>query len=290
MSDRAKNSELAVSVVELPPFPAVAIRALQLASNNDIRLRELHEVICADQVFAGELLRLANSPLHGMRSSIKSTLQAAILLGYERLKGLVLTIGIRMYLAKVLQVAALKACWRHSLACAIVAEDLAVATFAAKSDTRVYLDKDVAYTAGMVHDLGRLALAVSRPKPYADFLKNTEKEPCNILAQERERFGEDHCQVGRSLTTSWNLPAEFTAIAAHHHDDMQGPPFDALATVHFSCLMADALGFQVAHSTDSQTYEELLCQLPERERQYFGPSRDDYALRIAGKIKAVESV
>jgi HD-like signal output (HDOD) protein len=290
MLDRAENPEPRVAIIELPPFPAVAIKALQLASDREVRLRQLHEVICADQVFVGELLRLANSPLHGMRTAIKSTLQASILLGYERLKGLILTIGIRVYLAKVLEIAALRACWRHSLACAIVAEDLAVASFAAKSETRAYLDKDVAYTAGMVHDLGRLALAVWRPKQYADFLKDTEKEPCNVLAQECALFGMDHCQVGRSLTAAWNLPAEFMEITAHHHDDLQDPQFNALAAVRFSCLMADALGFQVAHSIDSRTYEELLCELPERERQHFGPSRDEYAQQIAGKIKSVESI
>ena len=117
---------------ELPPFPTVAIKALQIASNGSGRLRELHDTICTDQVFSGELLRLANSPLYGIRTAILSTLQASILLGYERLKALILTIGIRVYFTNVLTIPVLRVCWRHSLACAIVAEDLAVASFTSR--------------------------------------------------------------------------------------------------------------------------------------------------------------
>jgi HD-like signal output (HDOD) protein len=290
MPETSGKSESAILPVELPPLPAVAIRALQIASNGDGRLRELHDIVCTDQVFVGELLKLANAPLYGISSEIKSTLQASILLGYERLKGLILTIGIRMYLSNVLEISVLRACWRHSLACAFVAEDLSVASYAARSRTRAYLDKDAAFTAAILHDLGRLALAKLRPRQYADFLKSTETQPCNVLARERELFGIDHCEAGRLLVQGWGLPAEFARIASRHHDAAQSQSLDALAAVHFSCQMADALGFQVAYSGDSRTYEELLGTLPECERRHFGSSPKEYIFRIASKINAIECV
>jgi len=290
MLDEAEKSKLPVAPGELPPFPAVAIKALQVASSGDGRLRELHDLVCADPVFAGEILRVANSPLYGISARINSTLQASILLGYERLKKLVLTIGIRVYLANALDIPTLRACWRHSLACAVVAEDLASASFVAKSEARAYLDKDAAYTAGIIHDLGRLVLAKLMPKQYADLLKGTKSESCNVLARERELFGIDHCQAGRLLVEAWRLPAEFIEIASGHHDDLCNRPFDALAAVHFSCLMADALGFQVANSIGFRSYEELLSGLPEPERQYFCVRGEEYISKVARRIDLLESL
>jgi len=289
MLGEGKNPIRPVALDELPPFPAVAIKALRIAADNDMRLHELHQMICTDQVFSAELLRAANSPLHATRTPITSTLQASIRLGFESLKRLVLAVGIRGYVGKLLEVPALRACWRHSLACGIVAEELAIARFAARSEPRIHIDKDFAYTAGIIHDIGRLALAVSRAKPYADFLKSTEKEPCDVLAQERQRFGADHCQIGRSLVRQWNLPPEFLEITSHHHDDVRDRESDALAVVHVSCLLADTLGFSVAHCTDVPTYENVLNGLPEDMRQRFGVSREEYASKVSARINSVEA-
>ena len=287
MLGEGKNSKLPVALGELPPFPAVAIKAMQIAADSDMRLYELHQVISKDQVFSAELLKAANSPLYATRTPITSTLQASILLGFESLKKLVLTVGVRGYIAKVLEIPALRACWRHSLACAIVAEDLAIASFAAKLEA--HLDKDFAYTAGIIHDLGRLVLAIWKPKPYADFLKGTEKEHCGLLAREQELFGADHCQIGRMLVESWGLPAEFLDTASRHHDDIQGRPFDVLAAVHLGCVIADTLGFEAARCTGIPAYEEVVSELPDAIRQNFDCGQEDYTRRIAAKINSVET-
>lgn len=183
--------------VDLPPFPAVAIRALQLVSQSETRLSELHDLISADPAFAVEILRLANSPLYGIRVEIVSTVQATILLGFERVKGLALTIAMRAYIEDLLHVPALRASWRHSLACAAAAEELAAASS---------MDKDSAYTGALIHDIGRLALAVMQPDSYNQLFQNTTGTPESVLQKERESFGADHCEAGRLLTTSWNLP------------------------------------------------------------------------------------
>jgi HD-like signal output (HDOD) protein len=264
-----------------------AIKALQVASNSE-GLRELHKLISTEPVFSAELLRAANSPLYGIRTPIKSTLQAAMILGFVRLKRLVLTVGLRASVAQMLEMPVLRACWRHSLACAIVAEELANASFAAKSEKR-HLDKDFAFTAGIMHDIGRLALALLKPQPYADFLKSIANKPCNILTEERKLFGADHCQIGRYLVTAWRLPAEFLEITSCHHEGVQNFQFDATAAVRFGCMMSDSLGLSVVPSDNTPGYEELVGELPEGERRHFGPNREEYARRIAEKLAPFES-
>jgi hypothetical protein len=109
----------------VPPFPAVAIRALKFISNESGQLRALSELIATDSALSGEILRVVNSPLVGLRNEISSILQAIVLLGLEHVKGVVLTIATKSYLGDSLEIPALRACWRHSLACAVIAKDLA---------------------------------------------------------------------------------------------------------------------------------------------------------------------
>ena len=245
------------ALTEVPPFPAVAIKALQVISNEYGQLRELSDLITTDAAISGEVLRMANSALFGGRLQINSILQAIHMLGLERLKGVVVTIAMKSYLADSLEVPALRACWRHSLACAIIAEQLARLNF---------IEADIAYTAGLMHDVGRLALVAGYPSEYADFLTNLKKEPCDALQRERDLFGIDHCQAGLLLVARWNLPRTFIAVTSRHHDAPAAGDPAVLSTVRYGCIMAAALGFSVVHPVQPRNFEEILSQLTERER------------------------
>jgi putative nucleotidyltransferase with HDIG domain len=266
--------------VEVPPFPAVAIKALQLVSNEDPRLRDLHNLIRTDPVLSTEIIRLVNSPLYATRVEIRSTLQAMTMLGCERLKALILTVGIRKSFGESLSTGGMRACWRHSLASALIAEELAPGSS---------IDKDAAHTAGLMHDIGRLALIVTHPKRYPDFLKSTECEPCDVVARERELFGVDHCQAGEALVKAWNLPDHFLEITAHHHETHTDRKFDLLAAVHFSCRLSDTLGFAAAHSIDERSFHELVDELPAHKRVCLPLEAEELQLRITSKVDAIDS-
>lgn len=276
--ERAQTKDLPLAFVELPPFPAVALKALRVMSRRDSRLRELHDLIRSDQAFSGEVLRLVNSPLFPFPAPITSTLQAAMLLGFERVQALAVTIGIRAYLRDALEIPLLRNCWHHSLATAIIAEQL----------SRVVVsDKDALYTAGIMHDIGRLALAVCCRTDYADFLRSTESVPCDILAREQELFGIDHCAAGRALVIAWNLPEEFQIITGRHHQPSNGK-WDVLAIIQLACNLADALGFTVAHQLNTPGYSELRETLPAADRQYLPEDRDELAARIKADVDVLE--
>ena len=118
----SNNSEPSLPALEkLPPFPAVALRAVNVLVGTESSLRELCDVIRPDPVFSAEVLRLANSPLVSFSKEVTSVLQASMLLGFRRLRRLVITVGLRSYLdCKSSQL--LHSCWRHSVACALIAE------------------------------------------------------------------------------------------------------------------------------------------------------------------------
>jgi putative nucleotidyltransferase with HDIG domain len=171
--------------------------------------------------------------------------------------------------------------WRHNLACALIAAQLASAGF---------LDKDTAYTAGVLHDIGRLGLAAVRPKEYAALLGTHKGSSASVLQAERELFGTDHCEIGGRLIADWNLPADFAAIVSDHHAPRAADGSWCMADlVNASCRMADAAGFSAFAGCECAPYAELLEELPARERRLFHLDVASLASSVAPRIHAAET-
>jgi HD-like signal output (HDOD) protein len=268
--------------LRLPPFPQVALRVLQLANKETVPLHELSELISSDPAFASEVLTIANSLLYAPRFPASSVLQAIAVLGANNLQGLCLTVGVRAYMGKSLNQPCMRAIWRHNLACALIADQLASVGF---------LNRDVAFTSGVMHDIGRLALAVICPKEFTLLLGAHTGSPESILKAERDLFGWDHCEAGRQLIADWNRPEEFEPIVAEHHAPRQNEgTWGMTDLISVSCRMADTAGCPAFPGCEITPYPDLLNELPVRERRLFHPSVETLASEIARKIDSVEAV
>ena len=264
---------------EIPPFPPIAVRALQLVSDSESSLIELCNLIRADPSFSTAVLRIANSPLVAFSKNITSMVQAAMLLGFRRLRNVVVTLGLKSYLNGGYS-SILVPCWRHSLACALIAQ---------KASMLCGYDKDFAFTAGIMHDLGRIAMASTLPSEYAVVVERRANRPYDVLPIEREIFGVDHCIAGRSLATLWGLPQAFHEVIATHHD-LAHPGRGSSTLLPPSCRMADALGFSLYRYAISASYEDVLAHFPEPVRTGFPPQGEELSAEIEMKIKVYEEV
>ena len=266
--------------LRIPPFPQIAIRILQLTNNEDVSMSRLSALISSEPAFSSEVLTIANSALYSVRSPVTSVLQAVAVLGTKRLRGLCLTVGVRAYLGDSLNNQSLLAMWRHSLACALIAQQLARAGS---------MPKDEAYTAGILHDIGRVALAVLSAKEYASLLETHIGSASSVLQAERDLFGFDHCETGRHLIRDWKLPAQFMSIVSDHHSARQrGDPWHMPDLINVSCRMADSIGFAVFQGCELTPYLDLLEELPDRERKTFCADVDVLAFEVSSKINGVE--
>jgi putative nucleotidyltransferase with HDIG domain len=202
-------------------------------------------------------------------------------MGFERVRGLVLTIAMKSYVGGAMTIPGLQVCWRHSLACAMIAEDLAMA---------IFIDKDVAYTAGLMHDVGRLALAVLRPEIYAGLLRTATGHGDDLIQLERQTFGFDHCQAGQALIAAWNLPHQFAVVTGEHHDATKRgmKPLGVLQVVGLSCAIADAIGFGVAQPQQAEPYDGLMKHLPVDCLSRFPADPAELTKKISDKINLVE--
>lgn len=243
-------------------------------------MRQLGDLISSDPSFSSEVLMIANSALYAPRSPVTSILQAIAVLGTNRLIGICLTVGVRAYLGKSLNYESLRAIWRHSLACALIAEQLAQAGS---------INRNTAYTAAVLHDIGRLALAVIYPEKYDALLRTHNGSPSSVLECERDLFGLDHCEAGRHLIVDWKLLGDFEAIVSDHHSPRQKEDaWNLPALINVSCRMADNVGFAVFPGCEVTPYADLLGELPQREGKWFLSDRESLAFEVSSKINALE--
>ena len=257
-----KIANLPWAHLRLPPFPQVAVRVLQLVNNENVQLHRLSDLISSDPAFASEVLTVANSALYALRYPAN-------------------TVGVRAYLGKSMAQPAMKVLWRHNLACAIVADRLAA---------HGPLDKEIAYTAGILHDIGRAALAVVQPREYAELLARHRGTAESMLEEERVLFGLDHCETGLRLIDSWHLPSEFKAAVAHHHGAADpGSQWNIAALVRVACRMADAVGYPAFAGCACTSYPELLAELPEEARAGLHSDGTAFAAEIAEAIHSIEA-
>lgn len=263
---------------KIPPFPAIALRGLNIMTGRDSSLSDLCDLIRSDPEFSSAVLRMANSPAIGFSGRITSVLQASMLLGFCRLKSVVITIGLKSYLEDVLT-PLLQSCWRHCMACAVVAEEAA---------TSADLDKNFAHTAGILHDIGRVAMAASMPHSYARVAEIELSGEDELLKVERKICGIDHCEAGLKLVEAWELPPAFLEIIAGHHHAQDASP-GVVAVVRLSCRLADSLGFPESKNRAAHSYAETLAEFPDNLRRNFPGDGRKLAAHIKEEIRMIES-
>ncbi len=268
-------------VEQLPQFPGIATKVLRVLSRDDARMAEIAGLIRADAALSSEMLRIVNSPLYGVPARISSIQQALVFLGFDEVRRFVLAVSMKSFFRAAMRLDLLRAIWRHSLACAIVCEELSVAC--STSEGR----DDRAYTTGLLADIGRLALFVVHPQEYSSLLAEPPSDS-GILEKERRLFGSDHCQAGAWLAVKWLLPDEVRRVAATHHQPPDPAGSNLEKIVQTGVLLTGLLGFDVTPPDHPYTLKEIRTLLP-REAQYrFDPDPVTMKARITDKLDAFD--
>jgi len=268
-------------LARIPAFPPIVLRLLDMLGRDDTEIPDLVELISSDPAFSAQILSVANSPLFGFRSQVASLQSALVLLGLRRVRALTMTVATANHMKGVLHIEELSRCWRHMLACALLTEELALAC--AMRDER-------AYTAGLLHDVGRLGLLLAYPKEYAELLRNAERTALGLLDCERQALGMDHCEAGRLLAEHWNLPADFQIIAGRHHDPQANFEPDLLSLVHLACQLADSLGFWAVEPLQPNSPEQIVAALPPLMRNRLHVDADRWRETVERRILAYQDV
>ena len=210
--DQISLEEVINKINDLPSLPEVALEMLSDLENEDISLDTMVEKVTMDQALAAKVLKLANTSYYGANSKVVTIQQAVSLLGTTHTKNLIRTTIFTHHLPTArCQGFDNKAYWRHNIATAICAEIIS---------RTLHMKHDFAFTAGLMHDIGRLVLVVKFPKKYEQVIQCSKDNDCSLLDAERSILGVDHVAVGLILALQWNFAdAIQDAIRGHHAPD-----------------------------------------------------------------------
>jgi len=227
----ARRTELILRRIDtLPTLPPVALRLLALTSDDDASAADVVRLVESDPALTATVLRLCRvADRAGSRRDPMPTLARAIaLLGFNTLRSAVLTVGVLQSVPPPHPVSPAASgdpvgldrpgFWRHSLAVAVAAERLA------RNAPRLGIDPGLAFVAGLLHDLGKLALDHVLPQAYAQVVELARTHRGDLAAWETRVLGVDHHRAGRRLAEHWGLPVALAQAMALHRAPASGEP------------------------------------------------------------------
>src|SRR5438552_5807093 len=205
------RNRILASLDKLPPFSPVLTRLLATLADEDVSFGALAGIIETDAVLAGNLLRVVNSALYGRASSINSVRHSVSILGSVKIRNLVLGLSVTHRWAG----AAVSPKWdsrqfnAHSLAVAVLSDLVAL-------ELPVPYPEG-AFTAGLLHDVGKLLIAVAMPQEFERMCDMYRTVAGSLQERELEATGVTHAEISGAILERWKLPKPICEAAAWHH-------------------------------------------------------------------------
>lgn len=241
---------------ELPALSAAVTNVLRLLEDDSAGMREVSDALVADPGLATRVLSIANGALYNpMGQPCDELHDAVVRLGFSELRDVVLATGV---------IDAFSDCecpfdqadyWMHSLTTAVAAG--VIAEHASRLERAGNPGENPYFVAGLLHDVGILALVAFRGREYGKTLEGALKTRGCLTDCEQEAFGADHAQVGGALVGSWGLPAHLADAVRYHHQPTQCPEESRswAYVVHLADWITQHEGFGLTLDGTSELFE-----------------------------------
>ncbi len=240
----------------LPSLPAIVNDVLRITADPESSAADLMRAILPDPPMCAAILKIANSAFFGIPREVTSLEKAVMVLGFNEVKNIVL--GKAVFNSfKALNSHNKKdidALWEHNFNCGLAAKILAERSGQPASDM---------FIAGLIHDIGKLAMFITFPALYAHMLKRPSEEWGAFLEMEEELFLIGHDEVGKRILDKWLFPYELTmAVGFHHHPERAAARNLIPATIQIADILAHILASSES-VPPSQVGEEMLVIQPD---------------------------
>ncbi len=260
----------------IPSLPTLYSDLLVELNKPEPSTRKVGEIVKKDMGMTVKILQIVNSAFFGLQRRISDTNEAVEFLGLDTISSLTLGLGvISQFESSTPSQLILNKLWKHSLAVGVLAQKLA------KSENPlVAVD---AFTAGLLHDIGEVVLAVNLPEQFDEVQQLVKHENLSRLEAEQQVFETTHAEVGAYLLGLWGLPTQVVEAVAFHHtpNDYHTDIFTALTAVHAADAI-DHLGNSDNSKMQSPFYdEEYLKKLGLLEK--FPVWQSDFAAALENK-------
>ena len=220
---------LAGKMHALPSFPMLYHQIIQEIESPKSSIQGIAQIIAQDPGITTKIFRIANSAAFGHSKPVNDPVEAVQQLGMSTVRSLVLSAQVySSFRSAPLKRFSADALWTHLMKCGELARTIM------RLERATFIESEEAFTAGMLHDMGKLMLADSLPKEFEAALMLAEKEKIPLSEAELEIFGATHAGLAAYLFGLWGLPAAVVEAVAFHHTPERSDlkKFSALTAVH----------------------------------------------------------
>lgn len=233
MQTTTRKKEIIAKLRQLPSLPLVVQEVIASFSKDNLDTASLARKIAQDQGLSAKILRMANSTFYGLSRKIGSIHEAVVVLGFDSVRSLVLSAGMAQAFPSVpYSLFDRQAYWQRSFR---------VAAFSKALAKSLKSDQQMAFTAGLFHDIGQLVLDLCIPEQFADLLQQQAVSGGDLLGIERAELGFDHAEIGAEVIRLWNFPQEIEQVVRCWREP-EHEPFASLAgVVHVAVLLENGL-------------------------------------------------
>lgn len=263
------QQQILKEVKDLPPFSAIANRALKLTNDPRSSAVDISRVISYDPAFTARVLRMANSAYYGFTRKITTVSEAIVILGYETLKSVVLALTLQKFYDREVKGYGLEKgdLWKHSVGCALAARLIA---------TQVkYPAVEQAFVAGLLHDVGKVILNQFVREEIDQIIALSGAQGLSFAEAERQILGFDHQDIGAKVSEKWNFNEKIVeAIRCHHKPDRARKDVELTSIVHVADFVCLSLGLGVGsdgmlYPLKSEALDTLGLEEPEIDNLIF---------------------
>jgi len=251
---RPRMDDISATIGKLLPIPQITLHITSMFSDEDYDISAITQEIKKDQVLSARILKICNSSYVGLLKNIESIDQAVIYLGSKTMLQMIVTAQVNKFISSSDKGYSLcrGGMFHHALATARLSEQIAI--------LHGLIRPDVAYTSGLLHDIGKVVLDqyISGAQPLFYRLMREKQEDSQII--EQEILGMDHNQVGLLLAESWNLPDVIKdAILFHHTPECAKENREITHIVYIADILSNRFmsGLEIEHISSSSLKKSL---------------------------------
>jgi putative nucleotidyltransferase with HDIG domain len=239
---------------EVVSFTPVVAEILQTMTNQNVATKKITQLIESDQALTAKILHIANSPFYGLSTNINSIGCALTMLGLDEIGHLLLTCQMKARLASLNsdQNETLWKLWKHSVVTASIARLIA--------NRFRFPTEGKEYTAGLLHDMGKLVVIQYFPKEYAMVESLIQDLSITDIDAEMQTLAISHTEIGYQLGQKWRLPKEYLDVMQYHHSvRMSQNNMVMISLVRFADLLSEQWGDGVGEQSEALVFADQEC-------------------------------
>ena len=245
--------EMIKEVKTLPPLSQALAEFLEVYTHDHVTFEEIGDIVKGDAALAAATLKVANSAESGLNRTIDSVQEAVAYLGRRTMLSIAFQLGVGDLLGRELTgyEAEREALWEHCQYTAVAARELS-------KYARIPINPDVAYTAGLIHDIGKIVLNMFMSGSAEKYIQAIDDHDASDFSQaERYILGIDHSEAGMILATVWRLPQILRNVIRYHHEPGEAPEEQRTmcVIVQAADIIAQMSGYGTGYDTLQYRYD-----------------------------------